>query len=304
MHAPCPARPAVGALLTLVLLTLLCVSPPTARASAEPSLLVERLDADWQAQVLAPVLQRLRRLGDYEPRVSEAAVALAVLAAEPTPDLALLRRSRLGRTPVEGVELLAADIAACLLLAVRDEAPWRSYAELSYDAGRDHLQAVAGSPDASAGFERLRAALPLASTWQVRAAPAAVAIEAVASGDAQLLLLELTVAGLAPQPPAVLDELAARGLRILPMPTRLFAPDSGLQSGGLPLRSAAWLRPGSRHDTLCDPLVLVFNSAVAGSAIQRLHSPDPLPDAADGGLPQRFRARLQGLLSALGSPWQ
>ena len=74
-----------------------------------------------------------------------------------------------------------------------------------------------------------------------------------------------------------------RGVRLLEMPTRLYAASSGqrLPTGKVPLSAPALLQEGATYTTFCDAFVMVFALAFADDLFAAL---DDAPEEAPAGL--------------------
>lgn len=293
-----------ASILTVAMLAIsdaIKASDPSGADQSALALHVERLDLAWQLQVIAPTLQRLERLGSYEPRVTVPEDALSRLQAREAMDVALLRRSQLDGIPIDGVALLDSGLHACLVLAVNETAPWHSFADLNYGAEQGDLHAVASNASAIAEFQRLRNALPLANSWKTSVAPLRIAIQKLRAREADLLLLEVVMAEDATHPPEALELLNDAGLRLMHMPTPLFTDQSNLLPGILIIRPGGWFQDPRHYPTLCDPLVMVFNREMADLAIHTLHTPSELSSEAGAyGMLEQLKVYWQTLLYALG----
>jgi len=235
-------------------------------------LMVEPMSAEWEARLVPSLLQSVLRLNPYVMSRAEAPDALRELSSTPH-RLALMRRSSLiAAGAPEGIEVLEIGPAACLALAVRDDAVWRSYADLNYGLDRP-LRVEAVSAGALADVQSVIAAYPLAVETSVQVRPTHIAIQRLSAGDSDVVALDVPRRGASDQPADVMTFVTSRNLRVLETPPALATENKSGRLVGEIIVSKGWFWESPKlHPSLCDPFVLAMPAEGADRMIHNLYS--------------------------------
>lgn len=273
------------------------IAGPVAAAVDGRVLAVEPLDPVWHDRLVAPLIERLRPVASYQPTAMPAEGIVDRVMAEPAA-LGLMRRSSLprGHASSLAVSFIEVGPAACLVLAVAPEAPWQSYAELSYGRPAPGLRVHGAGAGGLAAFERLHGRFPLAADLVRAEQPFQLGVQRLLDGDIDVLAFEVARRGRTVAPPELVVAAMASDLRLLSMPTHLGGRDDDrLAVDGVPLEAAPFWGEPRRYDTFCDPFVLVFAPAFAEALLAGLDrrpeadpDPDPGPTSGPG-----FRAQIE-----------
>jgi hypothetical protein len=248
------------------------------------ALAVSDAEQRWSERVVVPLLERLRPVGRYEP-VNLSTDEIVDLITDQPASLGLMRRSSLPPEAVERGEITFIEVgpAACLVLAVAPEAPWMSYADLNYVASARGLRVTGATPEDLEAFRRVRQHFPLRPELaEPVQQPLRLAVEQLLDRAFDVLAFEVARPGASSVPPSTLVDVMQRGVRLLEMPTRLYAasPDQRLPIGKVPLSAPALLQEGTTYTTFCDAFVMVFALAFADDLFAVL---DDAPEAAPAG---------------------
>jgi hypothetical protein len=249
------------------------------------ALAVSDLEQRWSERVVAPLLDRLRPVGRYEP-VNLPTDEIVDLITERPANLGLMRRSSLPPEAVERGEITFVEVgpAACLVLAVAPGAPWMSYTDLNYAGSARGLRITGATPEDLEAFRRVREHFPLRSELaEPVQQPLRLAVEQLLHGAFDVLAFEVARPGATSLPPSTLVDVMKRGVRLLEMPTRLDAAPSEqrLPTGKVPLTAPGLLQEGVTYTTFCDAFVMVFALAFADDLFAGL---DDAPETAPAGL--------------------
>ena len=149
---------------------------------------------------------------------------------------------------------------------------------------REGLRVTGATPEDLEAFRRVRQHFPLRSELaEPVQQPLRLAVEQLLDGAFDVLAFEVARPGASAVPPSTLVDVMKRGVRLLEMPTRLYAASSGQQlpTGKVPLSAPALLQevrptppfamPSSwsslwRSPTICSPLSTTHRAAPAGPA--------------------------------------
>ena len=252
------------------------------------ALAVPDMEQRWSERVVAPLLERLRPVGRYEP-VNLPTDEIVDLIADRPDSLGLMRRSSLPPEAVERGEITFVEVgpAACLVLAVAPGAPWMSYADLNYLTSGRGLRVTGDTPEDLEAFRRVRQHFPLRSELaEPVQQPLRLAVAQLLDGAFDVLAFEVARPGASSLPPSTLADVMKKGVRLLEMPTRLHAArsDQRLRTGKVPLTAPALLQEGTTYTTFCDPFVMVFALVFADDLFALLdHAPEAAPGGSAGG---------------------
>lgn len=236
------------------------------------SLLIEPMNAEWEARLAPPLLQSLLKRGPYVLARTEAVQALHEVATTPN-RLALMRRSSLevSGSP-QGIEVLEIGPAACLALVVREDSYWLTYADLNYAPPRP-LRIEAVSPGALRDVEWLLGAYPLAVQTSLLLRPTHIAIQRLSAGEVDVVALDVPRRGSSNEPAEVVSFALSRQGRLLEMPQTLAKVDKGGRQLGEVILSKGWFWEEPKvSQTLCDPFVLALPAAGADQFIHSLYA--------------------------------
>lgn len=254
-----------------------------------PPLLTEPLSEAWRDKLLPPLLARLGRLGLYVPRESQAPTMPAVLSATPGA-LALVRRSTYEAAMAnnQGLEFIEIGPAACLMLAVRADRPWRAYADLNYAKGP--LRVVTSGPIATSLLDQLETDMPLGDRLTaIEERPLRVAFQRLVRGDAELVAFDAPRRSSAGMAAATAQLAAERGLRLLALPGP--SNTGSLVMGEVQLEEASWFGGDpAMLSTLCDPFVLTLARSDADQLLFRLY------EAQEAGLTASSSSRVESFV--------
>ena len=239
------------------------------------ALALSEFEPAWTARVAMPLVDRLRPLGRYEP-VNLPADEIAGLIADRPDSLGLMRRSGLPQDALARGEITYVEVgpAACLVLAVAPDAPWKSYADLNYVAPTHRLKVAGVSAEDLATFMRITQHFPLRATLaQPVRQPLRIAVAQLLAGAVDVLAFEVARPGRTFEPPESLAEVTGLGARLLEMPTTLGPPaaEAQLVVDEVPLVEPTFWRDGKTYPTFCDAFVMVFDPAFADDLAAGLH---------------------------------
>ncbi len=275
-------------------------------------LLVEPLSTEWETRLVPPLLESLLHLAPFSTLRVEPEISLLAVAQAPG-RLALLHRSSAldQGAGALGLELLEVGPASCLVLAVREEAQWRSYSDLNYGLDQP-LRVEAVSPAARRHFERVHASYPLATQFSLAVRPTHVAVQRLVAKESDLLVLDAPRRGVSGEPADVMTFLQKQNLRLLPVPMDIFKHHERLNPGGVVIASTWFWQDPATYATLCDPFVLAMPmegadqliyamyNAISGNG--KMHTPPDGPnnDSNNEGFFARIAAAVHSLLVMLG----
>lgn len=235
-------------------------------------LLVEPLSAEWEARLVPPLLHSLLRLAPFSTLRVEPELGLRAVAVAPG-RLALVHRSSaldLGAAEL-GLELLEVGPASCMLLAVRQDAPWNGFSDLNYGSTQP-LRVETVSPAAKRKFERILETFPLATEVALTVRPTHVAVQRLVSNDSDVLVIDAPRRGVSGEMADVVAFVKERNLRLLPVPMNLFKHHDRLSPGDVVINRAWFWQNPQVYETVCDPFVLAMPREGADELIYALYN--------------------------------
>lgn len=241
---------------------------------ADFTLLVEPLSAEWEARLVPPLLRNLLSIAPYTTVRSEPPDALRRVA-ESKQRLALLRRSSAlaaGSENEKRVELLEIGPATCVVLAVRQDSKWNGYADMNY-GHNEPLRVEAVSTGAAQDFQRLRDRFAISGELTVQTRPTPIALQRLASGDADLTVLDVPRRGASDEPEDIIAFLTSKNLRLLDLPPALGGTTDGYQVGDVIVSKGWWFwESPTVYQSLCDPFVIAMPAEGADQLVYSLYS--------------------------------
>ena len=260
-------------------------------------MLHEPLDAYWHDRLVGPLVARFTVVDHYRAEPARPGAVVEAVAAERA--VGLLRRSSFtaSRGPTSPVEALEIGPASCLLLAVRQDAPWRDWGDLVL--AREPLSVEAASAGAQDAFAALSAQYPLGAAPKLTLRPLRVAAQVVAREEAHVLAFEAPRRSAAETVSDPVRAVQARGLRLLELPVHLTPRLGARLAGEVVVGEGGWLMGPETAGSFCDPYLLVVPRASADAMIFRLYAGREQTNGT-GSLGSRVQAAVQSLRAMVG----